>query len=234
LPEPGRPDHQQIVTTRGGDLDGALRRLLALDVAEIGITAVVVAEFRLRWGEDLGALEVIDQCQQRSRRQHLDAGGPRGLAALQPGADQAETARRSVNRRRQHARDGGERAVERQFAQRGVAGDLVARQHVHGGEQTERDRQVEVAALLEQIGRRQVDGDSPRRQRQAHRRQRRAHPLPALGHRLVGQAHDRKRRQALGDLHLDVHVENVDALERHRVDARHHADGCTSPGLGKA
>jgi hypothetical protein len=73
---------------------------------------------------------------------------------LRLGADQAEAARRCVHRRRQHAGDGGERAVQRQFAQSGIAGDLVARQHVHGGEQAERDRQVEVAALLEEIGRR--------------------------------------------------------------------------------
>src|SRR5512144_456575 len=34
--------------------------------------------------------------------------------------------------------------------------------------------------------------------------------------------------------HLDIDVKHVDALERHRIDARHHADGCTPPGLAKA
>ena len=44
-----------------------------------------------------------------------------------------------------------------------------------------------MAALLQQIGRRQVDQNAARRQRQAHGAERRAHPFAGLAHRLVRQ-----------------------------------------------
>ena len=59
------------------------------------------------------------------------------------------------------------RAVERHLAQGGVAAELVLRQHLHLGQQAERDRQVEMAAFLQHVGRREIDRDAPRRQREA-------------------------------------------------------------------
>ena len=79
-----------------------------------------------------------------------------------------------------------------------------------------------MAALLEQVGRRQVDGDALVRQRQAERRQRRAHALAPFAHRLVGQADDVEARLARGHLHLHVDFEHLDALERDGGDARDH------------
>ena len=52
-----------------------------------------------------------------------------------------------------------------------------------------------MAAFLEQVGRREVDGDAPGRQRQAQRVERRAHPLARFADRLVGQADDGEGRQ---------------------------------------
>ena len=89
--------------------------------------------------------------------------------------------------------------------------------------QAERDRQIVVAAFLRQIGRRHVDGDAPRRQREPRGDQRGAHPLARFRHRLVGQADHVERRQAGRDLHLHVDGARLDALERHRGDALHHA-----------
>jgi len=96
-------------------------------------------------------------------------------------------------------------------------------QYLHRGEQAERDRQVEMAAFLQHIGRREVDGDMARRQRQTERRQRRPHPLARLGHRFVRQADNGKRRQPRGDRHLGLDVDDVDAVKRNRANARHHA-----------
>ena len=53
--------------------------------------------------------------------------------------------------------------------------------HAHGGQQAERDRQVVVAAFLGEVGRREIDGDALRRQRQA--RARGTPPAPARGFR---------------------------------------------------
>jgi hypothetical protein len=229
----GRSDHQQIVTAGGGNLDRPLRRLLPLDVGEVRIARVVGTQRRFRRRQRLRALEVVDQRQQAGGCQHLDAGGPRRLAALRLGADQAERPRGRVHCRRQHARHSGQRAVQPQFAQRHVAGDLVPGQRTHRRQQAERDRQVEVAAFLEQVGRRQIDGDPARRQRQPHRRKRRTHPLPALGDRLVRQSDDRKRRQTGCDVHLHVDIQHIDALKRHGMDSRDHDGSCSRAAVGK-
>ncbi len=69
-----------------------------------------------------------------------------------------------------------------------------------------------MAALLQQIGRREIDQHPARRQREAHRGERRADPLARLAHRLVGQADDQEGGQPAGDLHLH--------FDRHRLDAR--------------
>ena len=51
--------------------------------------------------------------------------------------------------------------------------------------QAERDRQVVVAALLGQVGGREIDGDAAGRQREARGDQRRAHPLARFRDGLV-------------------------------------------------
>jgi hypothetical protein len=80
-----------------------------------------------------------------------------------------------------------------------------------------------VAAFLGQIGRRQVDGDAPGRQRQADGAQGGAHPLARFGDRLVGQADHGERRQPGDQMHLDIDVDHIDALKCHGVDAGDHA-----------
>ena len=57
------------------------------------------------------------------------------------------------------------------------------------------------------------------------RRQYRVHPLPALGHRLFGQADDEEFGQAWGDLHLDLDGAPRSS-ERHRGDMRDHHAPC--------
>ena len=80
-----------------------------------------------------------------------------------------------------------------------------------------------MAAFLRQIGGREIDGDSPRRQRQARGDQRRANPFAGLGHRLVGQADNGESRQAGRDLHLHVDGAGFDALKSYRGNPLNHA-----------
>ena len=200
----------------GGDLDRPLGRLLALDVGHVGVSGGLVRKLGLRLGENLAALEVVDQGQQVWRRQHLDLAGPGRLRPLDAGADQAPGAGIGVNGRRQHPGDPGQAAVEAQFSERRIGADFVHRQHVHGRQQADGDRKVEVGAFLQHIGGRQIDGDALVGQRQAHGVKGAAHPLAAFADRLVGQADDGKRRQPGGRLHLDVHVERLDALKGDR------------------
>ena len=75
---------------------------------------------------------------------------------------------------------GGDAAVERQLAEHHMLADRIGRDGAHRHHQPERDRQVVMAAFLRQIGRREIDGDALRRQRQAGGVQRRMHPLAAF------------------------------------------------------
>jgi hypothetical protein len=76
-----------------------------------------------------------------------------------PGPIHPKLARGRGDRRRQRARDRQDQAVERQLPEREIAVDRIPRQGAEAGQQAERDRQVEVAALLGEVGRRQIDGD---------------------------------------------------------------------------
>ena len=195
LARAGRPDHQEVVAARRRHFEHALGALLALDLGEVGIARAILGDQRLGGGEPLLAAQVIDQGEQRGRGDDRRPVGiciveasPRGLAAAHRGADHAAPRRAGSDRRRQHAGNAAERAVERQLAQHDVARDAFARHHAHRRQQAERDRQVVVAALLGEVGRREVDGDALRRQRKAQRAEGRAHALAAFADRLVGQA----------------------------------------------
>jgi hypothetical protein len=167
-------------------------------------------------------LKWLTRASRVGRRQDVEALGPGRLAALRRRADQAAPAGQGVDRRRQHPGDRADPPVQRQLAEGGVAGQFVARQHTHGRQQGQRDRQVEVAAFLLQVGGGEVHGDALQRQRQAEGGQRRAHPLAALAHRLVGQPDDGEGRHAAAHLHLDVDVEHLDPGEGDCGDAGDH------------
>ena len=222
LARAGRPDHQQVVAARRRHFEHALGALLALDLGEVGIARAILGDQRLGQAELLLATQVIDQGEQRRRGDDRRPVGicvleatPRGLAAAHRGADHAAPRRAGGNRRRQHAGNATERAVERQLAQHDVARDAVARHHAHGGQKTERDRQVVVAALLGEVGRREVDGDALRRQGKAKRAEGGAHALAAFADRLVGQADHDEGELARRHQDLDVDRQHVDALESH-------------------
>ena len=225
----GRADHQQVVTAGRGHLERPLGGLLALDVLEVEGRDRDLGQRRLGRGQHLGALEMVDQGEQGVRRQDLDAARPGRLAALGRRADQPALAGVGVDRRRQHPGHRADPPVQRQLAQGRVAADLVGGQDPHGDQQAERDRQVEVAAFLEQVGGRQVHGDALGRQRQAEGAERGAHPLAAFGDRLVGQADHGEGGQAGRHLHLGVDVDHVDAPERHRIHARDHVRPSRAP-----
>jgi hypothetical protein len=219
-----RAAHQQVVAPGRGDLQGALRALLALDVLQIRQAVVEGRDGGLRPRHDLYAFEVVRELDQRARREHLDvAGRPGGLGAAGIGADEPVPALVRGDRRRQHARDRGDRAVERKLAQDREALERIGRDRADRRHHAERDRQIVMRALLGQIGRREVHGDALRRQREAGGDQRRAHPLARFPHRLVRQADDREHHVAGRELHLHVDEARLDPLESDRRDARDHA-----------
>ena len=106
-----------------------------------------------------------------------------------------------------------DRGVERQLADGRIALDGVGRDGAHGHHHGERNRQIEVAALLGQVGGGQVDRDVLEGQAQADGVQRIAHALAALGHGLVGQADDGQHVLARADAHLHLDRPRLDADE---------------------
>ena len=111
-----------------------------------------------------------------------------------------------------------------------------------GGEDAERDRQVEAARFLRQVGRRQADRDAlVVRELEAAGLQRRAHALARFLDLGVGQADQREARQAVGEMHLDRHRGRLEAAqgaavddgEGHGIDGRRTADQRGACGLAR-
>ena len=219
-----RADHQKVVAAGRCDLQGAFGGLLPLDVHQVRPARAERLGGRLRRTQHLRALEVIDEAQQRLGRQEVDPLCPGRLATLAGRADQALVQSRGVDGCRQHTGRLGDAAVQRQLAQSHVVGDLAGRQHLHGRQKAECDRQVEVAALLQQVGGREIDDETLGRQAEADGMQRRLHPFAALRHGLVRQPDDGKGGKSGADLHLDVDFHHLDAQKGDGTDPRNHSD----------
>ncbi len=224
LARAGRTDKKQIMAPGRRDLQRPFGALLSPDLAQVGHAVARPHGSRLGPPQHLASLEMIDQPDQRARGQHRHLARPGRLGSVGLGTDQAQTHGVSRHRRRQGPADRGDPSVQPQFTDGRPARQHVRRNDPHRGQQGQGDRQVEMAALLGQVRRRQIGDDPHDRQGQADAREGAAHPFPALGHRLVGQADDGEgwlvaTRQLL-DLH--VHPPGVDALEGHRHHAGEH------------
>ena len=201
------------MATGGGDLDGAFGGFHAAYICQICNRRGMRPPTWGWWRQHLHATKVIDQCQQIRRRQHVDAPGPRGLPPLRGRADQPQPRSRCRDGRRQHARYGVDAPVQRQLAKGRVFGHVLGWQDLHRRQHAQGERQVKMAALLQQISRCQIDQDALRWQGQAHSGQGRPHPLARFADCLVRQADHQEAWQAGGDLHLHRHGHRIDAGE---------------------
>src|SRR5208337_2934756 len=92
---------------------------------------------------------MIGELDQRAGRENVEIGrGPGRLGSAGGRADEALAVGVGGNRRRQDARDRGDRSIERQFADDHVALKRVVRDGADRRHDAERDRQVVMAALL--------------------------------------------------------------------------------------
>ena len=164
--------------------------------------------------------------QQIGRRGDRDAARPGRLGPLRTRTDQPALGLGRVQRGEQHAGRGLDARIEAELADRDIFGQGLGIEHPHRDQHAERDRQIEMRALLGQIGGRQVDGDPLGRQRQPDRAERRAHPLAALAHRLVGQADQDEGGQPRSQLHLYL---DRPRLEPEKGDGRDDRDQAVSP-----
>jgi hypothetical protein len=220
------------VAARGRDFERALRRLLALDVLEIGHAFVAGIGRRLRPSQGLQSLEVVDELKQVLRGEDGHVGcGPCGLGPARSGTDQPLPERVRADGDRERASDGSDRSVERQLAEHAETFDRIAGNGAGRSHEPEHDRQVVMAAFLREVGGSEIDGDAFRRQREADGIERPAHPLAAFRYRLVGQPDDGEVWKPRSDLDLHVNGARLDALESDRGDTREHGSKTPVPGL---
>ena len=130
---------------------------------------------------------------------------PGSLAALCFRAYEAEVARRRSDRGRKNASHFIERPIEGQFAESGILGKEIGRHEIHGGKYAECEREVEMAALLEQIRWLQIDQNPSRWQRKTHGMERGSHSLARFRDGLVRESDDQEVRCSAGQLHLNFH-----------------------------
>ena len=207
----------------GGDLDRALGAFLTLHIAEIEPGGARGGKARLGRRQQLGPFEMVDDRQQARSGDDLDLAGPGRFATAGLRADDPALAAGGGKAGEQHPGDARHRTVERQLAKGGIGGEFIGRQRLHRHQQGEGDRQVEMAAFLQHVGRGEVDGDPLWRQGQAERLQCRAHPFAQFGDRLVRQADYGEGRQPGGDRHLGLDLDDLDAVECHGANLRGHA-----------
>ena len=129
----------------------------------------------------------------------------------------------SGERHRQRSTHRPDRALQTQLAQdrdatQPLAGDLAGRR-----QDAEGDRQVEGGAVLADVGRGEIHRDALQGKRVAGIGERRVHPLAPFLHRALRQSHRRERRQAVGDVGLDVDEIGIDPQDGSGADAGEHA-----------
>ena len=235
LPQPGGTEEEEVVAAGGGDLQRPLGGLLAAHLGEVGDVGrrLVLGGVGGGGGQRCVAGEVRHRLRQvvdggdrhRAEGRRLGGVGRRhqDLAATLP---PRQTGHREGAAHRPHA------AVETQLADQQAAGEARFVEVAVGGEQGDGDAEVEVATLLAQVGRRQVDHHHPRRQLEAAVADRRPHPVAALAHRGVRQPDDLGRRQPVAHVDLDPHRAGVDPPGGGGEESGEHHPDRTRSGVG--
>ena len=214
-----RPDHQHVVTARGGYLQRTLHMRLALHIGKIlFITArhperLPVRRHRRRHLPF--AVQQSDHLLQASGPDHLDAfdhGRLRGIRRRQHQPPQSLFPR--AHRHRQHAPHGFQRPVQRQLPGEHRPGKRFGIHPRHRRENPDGDRQVERRALLAQVGRSQTHDHLAARHPLPGVLERRTYALLALLHGAVRQPHEVHSQSAAGDIDLDGHRRGIDPHDR--------------------
>ena len=160
LPDPRQPGHGQVVTAGGGELQRRPGVVLAAHVGEVGHLPLVGGrDRRLDLGVDLDvgrrvAADERDQPGEGAHPLHVEVGHERGLLDVGRGHDQPGRARGPRRQGRdQRATHRAHPAVEAELADHDERRDPIARDLTAGGEQRQRDGEIEGRAALGQLGR---------------------------------------------------------------------------------
>ena len=211
----GRADEQEVVVAADGDLERALGDRLPLDEGEVelllpgGGRRAVAGDGQRREGRE--AAQMVHRLRERGSRIRLDPLDVRRLARVARGDDElAVPARLGGDEQGQDARDGAQRAVQRQLAQKDVPRRKRGLELAGRGEDAHGDGEVEVRPLLAQVGGGEVDGHLAGREGLAAVFEGGANTLAALLDGGVWQADQLVAGQAA--LYVRLHLDG-DALE---------------------
>ena len=208
----GRPRQEQMVASGRGDLGRAAGDELPAEVAEIG--GGIVAAHALAEGEGRdrpGPEDVLDGGGQVGDGNDLDALDGRGLERARGGQhDLLEAGVAGRERQTQRAPHGANLSTQAELADEDAAG-RARRARPAEPQQAEGHRKVERRAAFPEVGRGEVDGDGPRRDREARVAQGGPDAIARLAHSGVGEADDGESRQAVGRVDLDVEHARLDA-----------------------
>ena len=229
-----RTQHQHAVAACGGDFEGAFRARLTFDVTHVGQVGCGSEGLGHGLGQRFGRWRVAGpggrhQVEQVVRFEDRLPPRQRRLAGTRTGQHQraraAVTAALQRQGHRQCAPYRPQVAAQRQLACVLVAVDAPRIELTAGHQDAERDRQVEAARLLRQVGRREVDRDAFRMgEVEAAVEDGRAHALAGLLDFGVGEADQRVAGQAVGQVDLDRHCRGVQGVQRAAVyDGEGHA-----------
>ncbi len=222
LPLPGRADQQQAVFAGGRDLERTPRSGLPPHIDEIGTARVCtgrVRDDRRFQRQRLLSRRVPADVPQVRGDEHAGAMRECRLASIGHRHDQVVAGPRGLQRTGQQSTRAVQLAAERQLAIQFDAREGPRRQSLRRHENADRDGEVEPAAFLGQVGRREVHRDAACRKLVATIGQRRTHPVLALLDRGFEQADHRKGWQARPDVDFDPHQRRLETLWRATAEA---------------
>lgn len=196
----------------GGDFQRPAGVGLAFDVGEIRVGR--------RWGQRLAGIgieegvgaQVGDHGGEAACRQDGDTADQRSFGGIGGGQDQDAAAAGRLPGQRQGATHGAQFAGKGQLAGKFVAVQPVGGNLPGGGEDAEGNRQVEAAAFLGQVGRGEVDGDTPLGEVELPGLQRGPDPVAGLAHFDVREPDKGEGGQSVGkmDLYSDFRGQEAD------------------------
>ena len=127
-----------------------------------------------------------------------------------------------LERDRQHAFDGANRTVERQFADKAEIFERRTVDFLGHRDHSERNRQIEARPLFLNVCRREIYRGPSARPVITAIRNRGRDAVAAFFHRGVRKSDDDNDRIAAGAVYLDFHLVSVDAVNRGGVNFRQH------------
>ena len=209
----GWANHQQVVAASGGDFQRPFGVWLTAHIAQIPFQHCFWWSVRLssRWLQGAAGRQLLAHFQQVPRPQHFRSIGQSRFSSVVFRGQQGASGVTAGQRRRQYPAHPAQFTTERQFTKEFILIQPGAVDLPGGGQDAQRNRQIETSAFLGQIRRGQVDGDATDREFKLAVEDCAAHAILAFLHRRFRQPDDGQPRQPAGQMDFDADQRRIDA-----------------------